>query len=283
MKRSASTNQFTGGLVMDMNPLITPPNILTDCLNGTLITNNGNENVLQNDMGNARVDTAFLPEGYIPVGTCEFGDIIYVASYNPIINKCQLGCFPSPQRLIDSEQYDGGLKQSINPTDFQELDENNNPTGKLNAHSVRKIVYANNMQSGDKYIVYTTNLITLGQYLSDYGNTDHIKDNYPKLFKISLISIEDDGKIRELTDGLKWYNNGKNGDYFIKDKVIKKGETNPNIQSDPDDKRTNQVNSPYCIFSSKVSGKLALLIELESITGFSSTWKAGTPTEITVK
>jgi len=38
-------------------------------------------------MGNGRVETAFLPEGYIPVGTCEFGDIIYIVSYNPLINK----------------------------------------------------------------------------------------------------------------------------------------------------------------------------------------------------
>ena len=31
--------------------------------------------------------TAYLPEGYVPVGTCEFGDIIYIVSYNPITNK----------------------------------------------------------------------------------------------------------------------------------------------------------------------------------------------------
>nr|DAM35486.1 MAG TPA: hypothetical protein [Bacteriophage sp.] len=31
---------------MDLNPLTTPNNVLTNCLNGTLITYNGNENVL---------------------------------------------------------------------------------------------------------------------------------------------------------------------------------------------------------------------------------------------
>jgi len=45
MKKSASTNTFTG-LAMDFNPIVTPNNVLTDCLNGTIITNNGNENVL---------------------------------------------------------------------------------------------------------------------------------------------------------------------------------------------------------------------------------------------
>jgi hypothetical protein len=35
-------------------------------------------------MGNARVETAYLPEGFVPVGTKEYGGIVYVASYNPI-------------------------------------------------------------------------------------------------------------------------------------------------------------------------------------------------------
>ena len=42
--------------------------------------------MLQNDMGNGRVETAFLPPGYVPVGMKEHGGIIYVASYNPITN-----------------------------------------------------------------------------------------------------------------------------------------------------------------------------------------------------
>jgi hypothetical protein len=38
-------------------------------------------------MGNARVETAYLPDGYMPVGTCEFGGIIYIVSYNPLEDK----------------------------------------------------------------------------------------------------------------------------------------------------------------------------------------------------
>jgi hypothetical protein len=60
-------------------------------------------------MGNGRVETARLPEGYIPVGSCEFGDIIYIVSYNPMLNKSQIGCFPSPERNISSEET-GGLE-----------------------------------------------------------------------------------------------------------------------------------------------------------------------------
>lgn len=60
MKRQETTSTFQEGLVMDFNPLVTPNNVLTSCLNGTLLTFNGNENVLQNDMGNGRVETAFF-------------------------------------------------------------------------------------------------------------------------------------------------------------------------------------------------------------------------------
>ena len=102
MSKQETVNTFTEGLVMDLNPITTPNNVLTNALNATLITYNGNEFVLQNDMGNGRVETAYRPEGYVPVGTCEFGDIIYIVSYNPITNKSQIGCFPSPERNISS-------------------------------------------------------------------------------------------------------------------------------------------------------------------------------------
>jgi len=85
--RKEATNTFGEGLIMDLNPLTTPNNVLTSCLNGTIITYNGNEYVLQNDMGNGRVETAYLPAGYVPVGVTEFGGIVYVVSYNPQLDK----------------------------------------------------------------------------------------------------------------------------------------------------------------------------------------------------
>jgi len=81
-------NTFESGLVMDFAPDNPQNTSLTNALNATLLTNNGNEMLLQNDMGNGRVETAYLPEGYIPVGTTEFGGIIYIVSYNPLENKC---------------------------------------------------------------------------------------------------------------------------------------------------------------------------------------------------
>lgn len=101
--RKETINTFSDGMSLDLNPLGTPAKTLTNCLNGTLVTYNGNELTLQNDMGNVEVGTAALPKGYVPVGMKEYGGIIYVASYNPETKKGQLGCFPSPQQIYISE------------------------------------------------------------------------------------------------------------------------------------------------------------------------------------
>ena len=45
--KQAQINVFTEGLNTDLHPLTTPNNILTDCINGTVITYNGNEFILR--------------------------------------------------------------------------------------------------------------------------------------------------------------------------------------------------------------------------------------------
>jgi hypothetical protein len=72
---------------MDTNPMVQNNDTLTGALNATFITQNGNEVILQNDMGNRRVDNAVLPDGYEPVGIQEYGGIIYIAAYNPVTNR----------------------------------------------------------------------------------------------------------------------------------------------------------------------------------------------------
>lgn len=263
----SAKNTFAEGLVMDFAPDNTQATTLTSALNATLLTFNGNEMSLQNDMGNGRVETAYLPEGYVPVGTCEFGDIIYIVSYNPIINKSQIGCFPSPERNISSNEV-GGLGQSLKWTDFQGSD-GSGPNGEIVASSVKKILYGTkDMTSGDKYIIYSAELDSAGnhEYLSDYGNTSHQHERFPKLVKIHVVSIEESGKITYLDSSTKWY---KENDFYI--------QNSKKIVDKPDlDSYRTMVSSAYSIFSSKVSGKLALLVELEKITGFSCTWSAYT-------
>lgn len=104
MKEQA-VNTFKGGLVMDLNPMAGDGTTLSNALNATLITNNGNELMLQNDMGNGRINKVRLDEGYIPVGIKEHGGIIYIASYNPENKKGQIGSFPYPKVEWDNSDF----------------------------------------------------------------------------------------------------------------------------------------------------------------------------------
>lgn len=80
--KKESVNTFSGGqdggLILDLHPSTTPNTVLTDNLNGTFITYNGNEYCLQNDRGNFQV--AELNPGYIPIGAKEYNGIIYIVS-----------------------------------------------------------------------------------------------------------------------------------------------------------------------------------------------------------
>lgn len=110
-------NEFKDGLNLDLNPIVTPNTVLTDNLNGTFITYNGNEFCLQNDRGN--IKKADLVESqdfikYIPIGAKEHNGIIYIvavmdlhgnqdASDEITGHRCILGCYPG---LGDNNELD---------------------------------------------------------------------------------------------------------------------------------------------------------------------------------
>lgn len=105
-----TTNVFLKGMTSDMHPLTTSQQEYTDALNATLITFNGNEQMMQNDMGNTRIQDSKtgnimgLREGFIPIGMKEHGGIMYIASVN---NKGEgeIGIIPSP--VITYQPQDG--------------------------------------------------------------------------------------------------------------------------------------------------------------------------------
>ena len=110
--KTAQVNSFTGGMNTDLHPMVQPSDTMTDCLNGTLITYQGNENIIQNDMGNYELKNAKLPEGYIPLGMKEHNGIIYIVSTNPITGKTQIGSYPSPQTLVeDGDPIERSIKE----------------------------------------------------------------------------------------------------------------------------------------------------------------------------
>lgn len=263
MKKSRAANVFNKGMIMDLNPIVTPNDVMTNCLNGTLVTFNGNENVLQNDMGNGRVETAYLPEGYVPLGTAELGGIVYIVSYNPLNNKCQIGSFPSPERNVSSSEIQDN---SIKITNNQFVDSKGKVINTLVKVKLLEGDY-DKLNPGDKFAIYSTNegIKSNIKNISDVGSSIHKVDNDPRYVTIHVVSIGEDGKITYLDDNLKW---DSNTNYYIKDCNGKDA-----ISTDIDDYRT-LVSSAYNVFSSKVPGELALIFELKTIDSLSITWDA---------
>lgn len=156
--KQESLNSFGGGLNKDLNNLSTPAEVLTDCLNGTIITYNGNEFSLQNDMGNAKVGTAALPDGFIPVGMKEHGGIIYVAAYNPKTKEGQIGCFPSPQQIFANKEnseitIDLGQFYS-NPEEVNEYNIYEKGDVVLKTNNIKQLIDSDtNLNPGDVFVV----------------------------------------------------------------------------------------------------------------------------------
>ena len=106
----------------------------------------------------------------------EYGGIIYVASYNPITNKSQIGSFPSPQKKLSSNT--NGEAQNFN---FQNFTSGVNvETDKLLNISVLKsdsfmlpLTKDITLRAGDKFAVYSEGLSGISEYITNYNNTDN--------------------------------------------------------------------------------------------------------------
>ena len=215
-------NTFNEGMVLDNHPLMTPNTVLTDALNATLVTMNGNEMVLQNDMGNARVENAKLPPGYIPIGMKEYGGIIYIACYNPLTNKGQIGCFPSPQRQKTATQI-----SEITPTfKFPDVtyikEENDEERYIINSLLTKCEIFPKGtiIRSGDKFSVGlpissmfgTDNIDYTGEnFISNYDNVENglVKTPMNRMYTFGVATLDNNGQLRDITNQLKRYKGGQ--------------------------------------------------------------------------
>lgn len=282
MRKSEAINTFDQGLVMDINPLVAPNDGVCNALNATLITMNGNENVLQNDMGNGRVETAFLPEGYVPLGTAELEGIIYIVSYNPLNKKCQIGSFPSPERNISSDEV-SDLNQVLTNDDFKYRGE----TGALVYYLKKELNEGLTFNPGDKFIVYGNTINKNFENLYDQSSYDqslydqslHPEEEIQKAIgvikkytlKLDIGTVTDTGKLVKF-ENLKQYNitykdptdptKEIQGKYHIFQYSEKDNQT-PDL-----DQYRSIVSQPYNIFSSKISGSLVLIAELVQFNDF---------------
>ena len=243
---STAQSSFIGGMKKDFSPLISSNDTLTDALNATIITFNGNEYMLQQDMGNGRIETAYLPKGYVPVGIAEHGGIIYVASYNPLTQRSQIGSFPSPERNIASDENGSNKGQTFSTTDFVEDD-------KVVTLSLTKVFPMDDIiRPGDKFYFYLNQPVQEDlNYLQGYNNQNYLP------LKITPGIISSDGEFLSILDSIV-----EDDDQLY--------------WADPKDNSSTVNESIYLeTYNSKIAGNLALSGELECINSISVTVNTG--------
>lgn len=212
--KSAQVNSFTGGINTDLHPMLQPNNTLTDCVNGTLITYNGNENMLQNDMGNYALKGAKLPVNYVPIGVKEYGGILYVVAYNPIDKKTQIGSYPSPKVTFDSAKTEEH-SITVSPYNIKQIGENEEFDPWLTIEeetfdSTRSAQEAYHLHSN--VVKSTSNLLEILGDLKDDSFQLTINDQYklsltidedqvdPWMQTLKYFCITIDGKIEDITE-----------------------------------------------------------------------------------
>ena len=203
--RKETSNQFTEGLVGDLNPITTPNTVLTDNLNGTIITYNGNEFSLQNDQGNYELKHCRLKPNYIPVGIKEHGDILYIVSYNPLDKHVEIGSYPSPLMITTPKEEDSPNTEIKSIIKSQILD-----VGKTEElystlmENVDNIIFNGDnfkLNPGDMYCIQIEDRSQMYKYETiDYNILDEesISHNIT-----NLIEIDNDGGIEDFKY-IKW-------------------------------------------------------------------------------
>ena len=281
--KSSQTNTFTGGMQKDLHPMVTPSNVLTDALNATIITMNGNESVLQNDMGNARIESAYLPSGYVPIGMKEHGGVIYIAAYNPLTKKGQIGSFPSPERNINKTE-----KSGYNIDLFSIFSEKNG--AELKSFSKKFSIFGDDviLHPGDRFSLYA-DLSSVTQYLSNYNTwTDNASEetlNKKNLISLDFVVSDVNNNLRVITDSLKRFDSNNNEISFKENATqlekLNSGYFIQNINTDKSIIDIERSLQAINTFNSRVAGHCYLLETINTVNSIEVSvegYKKGTTT-----
>lgn len=275
-----AVNTFQKGLNTDSHPMAQGNDSLTDALNATFVTMNGNEIILQNDMGNRRIDNAFLPSGYQPVGMKEYGGIIYVAAYNPITNKSQIGSFPSPERKLSVTD---GTFVPVTINDW--IEEFINSEGVVDKNFVLKPLTLLDsskeylpIHPGDKFTIYCNDTLD-PNLISNYDNVSEglVESPKNKLYTLSVGVLNSQNEFVDITSSLaRWYHNNIhefsnneselykfNFGYFIP-----KQTNHPELTLDDQEFKKEREAIEANTYSYKLIGPLYLKIQLNHINKF---------------
>lgn len=283
-----TVNTFGKGLQMDTNPMVQGNETLSNALNATFVTMNGNEVILQNDMGNRRVDNAYLPSGYEPVGIKEYGGVIYLALYNPITNRSQIGSFPSPERNIGGED----IKNPENNKDLtatllldeaitEKLSFEENGIHYLNGDTLLTLLSNDtSLHAGDKFTVYCSenNIIWNPDVSKQISNFDQKTDRDKKRkFTLSLGVLNSQNEFVDITHTLKRFDeNGK----MLNDDDFKSEEDRFNTgyfisKSAPSTTQLDRDKVAANTYAYKLVGPLYIKNEISHFSDFSYTLEAG--------
>lgn len=174
-------------------------------------------------MGNGRVETAMLPEGYIPLGTAEYGGIIYIVSYNPFTNKSQVGSFPSPERNITSDEISSIGKQFDEQSFYKDSSSDELVTDRLKIILTddSKVLEDGMMHPGDKYQIYLDKELPdhVSARIKDKNYTNFDSYAFPRHIAFKIVAIGRDGQVTDLTDYATWNNTCSHWYYmkYVKD------------------------------------------------------------------
>lgn len=220
MARQEINSVFSDGLMTDLNPINTPKSVLTDCLNGTLVTYNGNEFILQNDMGNYKLENCKLPTNFIPVGIKGYADILYIVSYNPISKEVEIGSYPAPQSIfvIEDQQKVDASDADLCPFYFGET-----VGGQVQGKDFNRYNDIIDKQKHPLFIFMdganedTYKLYSGDEFKLDDIDIDYLKNNNYFIYQhLNFYVIDSDNKLYDLDDAEIYSTEGINEQGFKK-------------------------------------------------------------------
>ena len=228
-----------------------------------MITYNGNEMMLQNDMGNTLIQDSKtghimgLSEGFVPVGLKEHGGIMYIASVNKE-GKGEIGTIPSPILTL-SQNYPNDTESRT-----ATLVNANGPDHNLTILSDYKIA------PGEKFLIGLNLYLDEDQQKTWYGKpmiTCFNGENIVRgMYNIKLYTVYDTNSVcldKLISTPQKYCIS--NGDlntsnyWFISSNIIKDVDINKTYIAK--EFKTYPGNIP--------AGRLAIKVELENIDSFS--------------
>lgn len=196
MSKQEQTNTFQDGIMTDMHPLSANNTTMTDALNATIVTYNGNEMILQNDMGNTTLvdkngQTVKLTEGFKPIGVVEHGGILYIASTNGV--NFELGSFPGPSYNTDDTSIN--IASIDADYDLKTIVEN-----KSNSLKDTKLYSTIPLYKKNKNEVLEPCLLGVGQeFLIDVLSHTNLSNlDQKRFYKIRFINTENNQDITDL-------------------------------------------------------------------------------------